>query len=295
MITAKNLLDYIFTHLHVLIFVLMLNNITLRSETLLFRSENLCISCLTCLADVLETCQASFDKGNLFYDLFSSLCCLISVPTSDSLDVAPVCEELKLETVRCISTLCRAASLDLLRQFYGPENLPLLGHAVTVLLGLARQESMRRLRAAAIHCLVVLTRADCKVTASLMGDIFAAFLPGMVSSLAVVITGDPKQGHLVTCSAVAAWWKIVVLVLGDANLDAAATATSSVVLSSTDARENLMVRRTNDWVESVAEKLKPLTEKVAKVSDDTNWMVRLAMVELAENLLLNCTKLVFLP
>lgn len=253
-----------------------------------FRSENLCIGCLSCLRDVLETCQASFDKTNLFYDLFSTLCCLISVPTATSLDIAPVCEELKLETVRCLTALCNVASLELVQQFYQAGNIPLLGHSVTVLLGLARHESMRSLRVAALCCLVLVARANCKITATLTSDIFAAFLPGIVSSLAAVITGDPKQGHSVTCSAITAWWKIIVLVLGDANLESAAT--SSVIQSSTTKHENLMVKRSKDWVESVAEKLKLLTEKIVKVADDTNWRVRLAMVELAENLLLNCTK-----
>ena len=234
-------------------------------------------------------CQASFDKSNLFYDLFSTLCCLVSVPTSSSLDIAPVCEEVKLETVRCITALCNAASLELLQQFYQPGNLPLLGHAVTVLLGLARHESMRPLRAAALRCLVVVARADCKITAKLTGEIFAAFLPGIVSSLAVVITSDPKQGHSVTCSTITAWWKIVVLVLGDANLETSATTSRQ---SSASEHENLMVRRSEDWVESVAEKMKLLTEQIVKVSNDANWRVRLAMVELSENLLISCTKYV---
>jgi len=253
-----------------------------------FRSENLCISCLTCIRDVLETCQASFDKTNLFCDMFSTLCCLISVPTSASLDIAPVCEELKLETVRCIIAVCNAASLELSAAFYQPENIPLLGHAVTVLLGLARNESMRTLRVAALRCLVLVSRADCKITAQLTGDIFAAFLPGIVSLLAAIITGDPKQGHSVTCSAITAWWKIIVLVLGDANLEVSAS--SSPDESLTRRCENLMVKRSKDWVESVAEKLKLLTDKLVKVSNDFNWRVRLAMVELAENLLMNCTK-----
>jgi len=236
---------------------------------------------------VLETCQASFDKGNLFYDLFSTLCCLISVPTSESLNVAPVCEELKLGTVHCITALCHAASPELSRQFYQPQTVPLLGHAVTVLLGLARHESMRALRVAALRCLIVVARTDCKVTASLTGDIFAAFLPGIVSSLAAIITGDPKQGHSVTCCAITAWWKIVVLVMGDVNLEAATTSSSQ---STTSDHKNLMVKRTKDWVEPVAQKLKLLTEKIVKVAHDGNWRVRLAMVELAENLLMNCTK-----
>jgi len=256
--------------------------------TLFSRSENLCISCLMCLRDVLETCQASFEKASLFYDLFSTLCCLVSVPTSASLEVAAVCEELKLEAVRCITALCNASSLELVREFYRPGSIPLLGHAVTVLLGLARYESMRALRVAALQCLVVVARADCKVTAKLTGDIFAAFLPGIVSSLAAVITGDQKQGYSITCSAITAWWKITVLVLGDANI--VETSATSCSQTSPSEHENLMVRRTDDWVESVAEKMRLLTEKIVKVSNDANWRVRLAMVELAEHVLINCTK-----
>lgn len=237
---------------------------------------------------MLETCQTSFDKTNLFYDLFSTLCCLISVPTSTSLEIAPVCEELKLETVRCLTALCSAASVELVQQFYQAQNVPLLGHSVTVLLGLSRHESLRSLRVSALRCLVLVARANCKITANVTGGIFAAFLPGIVSSLAAIITGDPKQGHSITCSAITAWWKIVALLLSDANLEAAVT--SSVVRSSATEHENLMVKRSKDWVESVAEKLKLLMEKIVKVADDANWRVRLAMVELAENLLVSCTK-----
>jgi len=79
----------------------------------------------------------------------------------------------------------------------------------------------------------------------------------------------------------------VVLVLGDANLETAVTSSSR---SPPSDRENLLVTRTKDWVESVAEKMKLLTEKIVKVADDADWRVRLAMVELAENLLLKCTR-----
>jgi len=240
--------------------------------------------------------------------LFSTLCCLISsapVAANELLTVAKVCDEIKLETVRCLCKLLPAASSVLIAHFYSAESVPLLGHAVTVLLGLARYESMRKLRVEALNCLVDIAFCNRSDMTGPCGDIFAAFLPGIVSSLTAIITGDPKQGHTVTCAAITAFRNLVCLVLNDSNLATAAVHDASLTSGSQLKAENggsdqsskcanLVVRRTREWAESTSEKLSLVIDKITVVATDSHWKVRLAMVELAESILMTCTRQVLL-
>jgi hypothetical protein len=242
----------------------------------------------------------------LYQDIFSVLCCLISSQPSAAdnvLTVAPACEEIKLETVRCLTKLICAASQTVLTQFYCADSVPLLGHAVTILLTLARQESMRTLRLAAIECLVKITCSDCPEPLQACGDIFAAFLPGIASALTAVITGDSKQGHAVTCAAVSAWYRLICLVLSDSSLELTTSfqeETDSLTpcngknssFGNSSKYANLIIKRTKDWVKSTSDKLRILMERITAVATDSHWKVRLAMVEMADSILTNCTRLV---
>lgn len=229
----------------------------------------------------------------IFVDLFNTFCCLIS-SRDGAISVAPVCEELKLETVRCLSLLLQKLSLDLLGRVFRASFLPCLGHAVTLLLSLAQHESMRQLRMLATRCLMdlmLVTRDGDEELRMVVGAVFASFLPGIATALFRVITGDAKQGHEVTCVAITTWASAVTVVLRDDYLAKAEDVleNSPQSVEKGDSR-NLSVTRSPEWVKGTAEKLKVLIERMTPVASHSHWRVRLAMVRLANDLLTNCVR-----
>ena len=230
-----------------------------------------------------------------FQELFNVLCCLISIPNAE-LNVAPVCEELKLSTVRCISHLFSKTSLDVLDQVYTIDSLPLLGHAVTLLLSLAEREMMKKIKILAIQCLMDFM-LDGRIVSDAMllnfGNVMASFLPGISMTLARVITGDVKQGSAVTCRAINCFARVLVLVFSDAQLDAVKKIDNGDLESNekmiNSKYRDLTVKRNNEWVKETVDKLKLLIDKIAKVLYNDSWQVRLSMVKFAELLLMNCT------
>lgn len=208
--------------------------------------------------------------------------------------MAPVCEELKLETVQCLSLLVLKLPFDLLGRVYRASFLPCLGHAVTLLLSLAQHESMRQLRMAAMRCLMdlmLVTRDGGEELRKVAGAVFASFLPGAATALFRVITGDAKQGHEVTCVAISAWSSAITVVLCDSYVaEAGDTLENSLPSAEKDESRNLSVTRSPEWVKGTAEKLKIVIERMTPVASHSHWKVRLAMVRLANDLLTNCVR-----
>lgn len=84
------------------------------------------------------------------------------------------------------------------------------------------------------------------------------------------------------------WTRTVGLVLEDAQLQASEESTTP----STDLGriEQLVVRRTQDWVKSTVGKLSVLLKKIIScASAHQHWRVRLEMVELGDHLLARCS------
>jgi len=242
------------------------------------------------------------------------------VPNSE-LGVAPVSEELKLATVRCVDALLRRADRDVLTKLYEADSLTLVGHAVTLLLALAQNESMRELKKSSLGALLRLILGDTDIVMSssvqhlandcddlhlskrtvnsrdplivACGDAFASFLPGVVTSLAKVIAGDEKQGQSVTCMSVKVWSRVVSLVLDDSCLvaeDSVAGIDSKKVEQKLIGRDSLDVKRTKKWACTTAEKLKILIDRLAPVGCHEHWKVRLEMMGMSENILVNCAR-----
>ncbi|EHB17970.1 hypothetical protein GW7_01976 [Heterocephalus glaber] len=161
------------------------------------KREHLVQSVVECLTFVLSsTCVK---EQEFLQELFSELSTCLYSPNSQK--PAAVSEELKLAVIQGLNTLMHSAYGDLMEGFYEPSILPRLGFAVSLLLGLARQEKSKQVKIAALKCLqVLLFQCDCQdhprsldeLEQQQLGDLFA-FLPGISTALTRVITGDFKQ------------------------------------------------------------------------------------------------------
>ncbi|NXS49920.1 TTI1 protein, partial [Balaeniceps rex] len=259
------------------------------------KQERLVQSVVQCISSILAaTCVK---KQELLQELFSELCTCLSPPSGSS-KPASLSEELKLAVIQALHTLMHSAYGDIILSLYQPSTLPLLGFAVSLLLHLAEQEKAKQIKISALKCLQVLVlQCDCQEhrhldedEAQQCGDLFASFLPGISITLSRVITGDIKQGHKTTVSAIRLFYLIVGLVMADAQLARIPKNKEKLPVEQSRISE-LMVHRGPEWTKSTAEKLSLLLHKMVESSSvHPHWKVRLELVELVHHLLRNCSQ-----
>ncbi|KAJ7413382.1 TELO2-interacting protein 1 like protein [Willisornis vidua] len=259
------------------------------------KQERLVQSLVQCISSVLAaTCVR---KRELLRELFSELCTCLAPPAGSGTP-APLSEELKLAVIQALHTLLHSAYGDVILALYQPAALPLLGFAVSLLLGLAEQERAKQIKISALECLQVLVlQCDCQEhrhldedEAQQCGDLFASFLPGISIALSRVITGDIKQGHKTTISAIRLFYLLIGLVMADAQLAKIPKSKEKLPVEQSRISE-LMVHRGPDWSKSTAEKLSLLLHKVVESSSiHPHWKVRLELVELVHHLMRNCSQ-----
>ncbi|XP_071805333.1 TELO2-interacting protein 1 homolog [Asterias amurensis] len=248
-----------------------------------------CENAIGCIRQIFLV--TTVNEWQVFSDFFSTLCILISEKSNFS-KASKHPEELKLAVIQCLETLLKRASNDVLRQLYSPEFLPAVGHAVSLLIALAESERLRELRVTSMTCLQTL--AQCR-EGELMShveearDCFGSFLPGITMSLCRIIQGDQKQGQNVTNIAIKTWSSIVAMVMSDfhspiqpeCHLDKG---------GAKHAGRDLLIKRTQDWVESTAKKLDILIGQIVTLSTNPNWKIRTALVTFSEELLFSCKR-----
>lgn len=258
------------------------------------KRERLIQSVVECLTFVLSsTCVK---EQELLQELFSELSACLYSPNSQK--PAAVSEELKLAVIQGLSTLMHSAYGDILVTFYEPSILPRLGFAVSLLLGLAEQEKSKQIKIAALKCLqVLLFQCDCEdhprsldeLEQKQLGDLFAAFLPGISTALTRVITGDFKQGHSIVVSSLQIFYKTVGFVMADEQLRRLSKVQAKPAVEHRVAE--LMVHREADWVKNTSDKLTILIKKIIEcVSVHPHWKVRLELIDLVEALLVKCSQ-----
>uniref|UniRef100_A0A3Q3LS77 TELO2-interacting protein 1 homolog n=1 Tax=Mastacembelus armatus TaxID=205130 RepID=A0A3Q3LS77_9TELE len=259
------------------------------------KKEKLVQAVVMAMSHVLEnSCVQSWET---LHDLFSEVTLCLCSPTNPG-KPADKSEELKLAVLRCLDALLHAAYGDIVFKLFEPIMLPELGAAISLLLALGEKEKSRDLQAAALKCLQALTmQCDCTqdhiVPTSeerrAIGSTMASALPGIAMAVVRIITGDLRQGHVVTVKAIKIWSGTVGLVMEDSQLQASETRkTPSLNLGKI---AQLLVHRTPDWVKSTAGKLFVLLKKIIScTSAHQHWRVRMELVELADHLLARCSQ-----
>ncbi|KAK1157739.1 hypothetical protein AOXY_G23886 [Acipenser oxyrinchus oxyrinchus] len=255
------------------------------------KKDSQVLAVVECVAYVLtSTCVQSWE---LLRDLFSELCVCLCSPSNPG-KPAPVSEELKTAVVQALDALLHAAYGDIVLHLFEPPMMPALGLAISLLLELGEHEKSRKLQMAALKCLqVFLLQCDCpqlhrsmnEEEERMLGRTFASFLPGITQGLSRVVTGDVKQGHAVTVSAMRVWFKTVGLVMDEKQLS---KGKEKPVVELGRVGE-LMVQRTKEWVKDTGGKLAVLLKKMlACSSGHQHWKVRMEVVELSSHLLSRC-------
>ncbi|POI29776.1 hypothetical protein CIB84_006475, partial [Bambusicola thoracicus] len=254
------------------------------------RRERVVQRVLQCLSVVLLGTRVRSPR--LLRELLSELCSCLPAPHGAP---APA-EELQLAAVQALLALLHSAQGDAIVALYQPSCLPLLGFAVSLLLGLAERERAKQIKLAALECLrVLLLQCECQEhrwlreeEAQRCGDLFASFLPGVSIALSRIIAGDVKQGHRTTVSAIRLFYQIVGLVMADEQLARVPEQREKPPVEQSRIAE-LIIHRGPEWSKSTSEKLSLLLHKIVELSSvHSHWKVRLELVELVQHLLRNC-------
>uniref|UniRef100_UPI00398E687A TELO2-interacting protein 1 homolog n=1 Tax=Pristiophorus japonicus TaxID=55135 RepID=UPI00398E687A len=234
----------------------------------------------------------------LLRDLFSDLSLCMSSPSNHG-QLAIISEELKMAVVQGLTALLHSAYGDIVLSLYQPDMLPTQGFVISLLLAVAEHEKSRQLQILALKCLLVLIlQCDCPDTHCSfdnndlvqVGDSFASFLPGITLGMTRIISGDVKQGHLVTIYAIKVWYKVVGLVMANDQLSQNQHDKKMLPAGASKLAE-LVVCRKPEWVKSTASKLDVLLQKLCScAAGNTHWKVRLELVELVHHLLSGCNK-----
>lgn len=227
-------------------YVLFPLKLALQSANLTNEVQETAVGCIETLFTRAHVCQLG-----TFEEMFNYLCMLLSSTERGPGAIADIPEELKLAIVKCISRLLQGTSLVVKCAFYSPRLLPILGHAVTILLALSEKEKARNVRLSALECLSYL--ACCSESLGWdpsagndpgqdedgealqiaikgsVAQIFASFVPGISMTLCRIITGDSKQGHAIVMQAIDLWGDVLTLVMNDRHMPIKPTDSKDVI------------------------------------------------------------------
>ena len=227
-------------------YVLFPLKLALQSANITNGVQETAVGCIETLFTRAQVCQL-----NTFEEMFNYLCMLLSSTERGPGAIADIPEELKLAIVKCLSRVLQGSSLVVKGAFYSPRLLPILGHAVTILLALSEKEKARNLRLSALECLSHLSccseNLGCDSCAGndpaqdedrealqnavkdSVAQIFASFVPGISMTLCRIITGDSKQGHAIVMQAIDLWGDFLSLVMNDKHMPVKPTDTKDVI------------------------------------------------------------------
>ncbi|ESO83680.1 hypothetical protein LOTGIDRAFT_169160 [Lottia gigantea] len=252
--------------------------------------EDTYIKTCECLKYIFD--NTTISNWQMVQDLFTTICFLINPPNGESKEESKS-EEFMLILLNCLSSLITHTEWSTIQHLYEPSSLPALGHAVSVLLKEAELERSRSLQIAALNCLDSIAQTHRKVCRSerrTLGDILASFLPGISMALTRVITGDSKQGHAVIVKSLETWSKITSLVMNNEGLQDDNNITVKTHSRVNEKIKELMIKRNIEWFESTTSKLVILLKELVTIRTNSNWRVRMALVESADLLLKKCNR-----
>ncbi|XP_077867574.1 TELO2-interacting protein 1 homolog [Saccoglossus kowalevskii] len=263
---------------------------------------------LRCMTKVIN--KTTITNKELFTDLFTQLVIIISSPVNYG-QVNQTSEELKLSVVFCLRALIKQANESVMDVVYADNFMPALGHCISILLSIAEHEQLKELRIESMLCLLDLIQYKGVLfflkTHPLISGTFSSFLPGITMAICRIITGYPKQGQSVIINAINVWSKFVAMVMNDAVLqnllssnqlfpdekrqtDEGGKSEDTNSDGASERGKKLRIVRNEEWVKNTSKKLNILINKIVILRTHISWKVRIAMVEFAERLLLNCTR-----
>lgn len=275
------------------LYILFPFRVILRNED--SKNEEFLTCTLDCLSHIFA--HAAISDWNVVSEILTQLCGVISNSEDNDMD-AHGSEELKGGVAKTINKLFEHACLPLWRNLYHFSNIPLLGHIVTLLLSISKENTDRQTRLTALQALKSLCHpeylslfeeSEQNSAAVIIGDSMACFLPGVTTALSKIITWDSAAGFKIKSFCLDVLGIYITATLSDKNTSPSICTQTSQ--SDVNPRlKSLIITRDDKWVTMVTKKLEPIIESACSASNSEEWKVRLSCVNFCNKILLDCRK-----
>ncbi|GBB94610.1 hypothetical protein RclHR1_02390016 [Rhizophagus clarus] len=313
----------------------------LYNNPVLQQSDRFVEGFLNCIHFLLTASWQKYMVPDQFKQLLILFVSIIGRSSSPDLKVADdmnkqpfaISEETKFAGVRCILALLPGRTellgdidegdhfqIEIRRELILQELMDiqlraLLGRCVYVLLEIISNEKLLHLRLASLEALQSL------VNNIKDSGIFAAFLPGTVSSLSKTLIRDQKENHMLLAKIVETLSEVIANVMKDEDkvneslltkidslsdlkdLTFGTDQTSSQSLTSKTSKisstqisqqqsmlASICVERTKSWLKATKSQIKILISQIFTIRNHSAWQLRLAFVKFSYKLLSCCAK-----
>nr|XP_039265003.1 TELO2-interacting protein 1 homolog [Styela clava] len=275
------------------LYILFPLRVALKNKEIL-KNEDFVCCVLECLTNIFT--HAIVNDWNVINEILTQLCGIISNPKEKDMN-ARGSEEVKGGVASTIYHLFDHASLPIWRNMYDYSTIPLLGHVVTLLLSIAKENIERKARISALTALKsickpsyfsLLEESEQNAAEIVIGDCIACFLPGVSISLSKIIASDLSAGHKIKSFCLEVLGVYLTATLSDKSTEISAVSKKSV--SDINPRlKSLIVTRNDKWVSMVTKNLEPIINNACSASNSEEWSLRLNCVKFCKSILLHCS------
>ncbi|KAK1135126.1 hypothetical protein K0M31_007897 [Melipona bicolor] len=275
-------------------------------------------------------CRTKISKVKYFNELYSCLLIQIYNKTEKNMVITGH-EELKTAVLSCIKTLINSCLTNVLEEIYTKENAARVGQGILLSITIGRIEKSNLLRLEAVETIMALCQISDEsnqfdpVWHDQVADIIMLFLPGVVSGLQEIATGNETQGHKLTMIALRAWSRVISLVMKDKEeedytpslsdlikinngkpIDSTDSVDSVNSVDSVDSADSAVVpnmkngnelekdlkstTRNKEWFNACAIKLSILVEQLHVLIRHSHYKVREELVKSIHLLLTSCPR-----
>lgn len=262
--------------------------------------EDFILAAAGCMQCVFKKVQVQ--KWKTFEDLYLVLITQITSSDQGKI-VSSGSEDKKLSILFALEDLLHSSLVQHCKLFYEVNHISAIGHLITICLSIITNEKNKLLRKVSISVIEVLALESCSVSLKespvlqyLVGNCIAFLLPGLLSVLVKVVSGDIQQGYSVKCKAIDTITKLIKIAGGDEELktiDHPDVMQYLRDMNVSDQFKSFVVQRNSDWVKNVGAKMNVVLDHVATASDHSNVHVRMSILSFSCEMLVSCRKGVF--
>ena len=257
-----------------------------------------------CAADCMQSIvlKSKVKEWKTFEDLCQVLLLQISGIENERI-LAKGSEDKKISVLNALLSLLETSLSEHSNLFYHVNHIPAIGHIVSICLSIVADEKHKRLRKIALSvikcfCFVAHNekKSNYEVTRCKIGNCMASFVPGILSALIKVVSGDNTQGHAVKCKALETISELLKITAGDLDIELASNFASKEEIFTarvSSPLDGIKVTRNSVWVENLSSKMTLVLRHVMTATDNPNSNVRLAVLQFSNDMLVHCCKYAF--
>ena len=262
--------------------------------------ENAILASASCMQWIFN--KIIVQEWKTFQDLYFIL--TMQITSNSAGKIVPTgSEEKKINVLLALRQLLSSSFLQHGKLFYEVNHISAIGHLISICLSIVTNEKNKQLRKIAIGVIEILSMPSLTVNLKenillqfLVGNCIASFLPGILSVLIKVVSGDVQQGHMVKCKAIDAISKAIIAAGGDEEIEIFEHSIIKQYISDIVVSEQLssfLIQRDSNWVENVGSKMSTVLDHVTTAGDHSNARVRMSVLNFSHQMLLSCSKKIF--